>query len=134
MQGMAPFSDHSSLVLVVEDEPLVRMAAVEMVRDAGFRALEAPNAPAALRVLESQAADVGAVFTDVDMPGGMDGLQLAATVRVCWPWIALMVTSGHRAVADGTLPEHAVFMPKPYRESEVVAELRRLTAGDPADG
>lgn len=115
------------MVLVVEDEPLVRMAAVEMVKDAGFETMEAASAPAALHMLERWAADLSAAFTDVDMPGGMDGLELAATVRVCWPWIALLVTSGHRAAADAALPEHAVFMPKPYREGDVVAELRRLT-------
>ena len=115
------------MVLVVEDEPLVRMAAVEMVKDAGFRAMEAANAPAALHILESQAADVSAVFTDVDMPGDMDGVQLAVTVCDCWPWIALVVTSGHRPAANITLPEGAVFMPKPYRESDVMAELYRLT-------
>lgn len=128
MQDLASSSDHSPLVLVVEDEPLVRMAAIEMVREAGFEVMEAADALAALRILENWADDVCAVFTDIDMPGGMNGLELAATVHVCWPWIALVVTSGHRAAPHLTIPGHAVFMPKPYREDDVVSELRRLTA------
>jgi DNA-binding NtrC family response regulator len=115
------------VVLIVEDDPLVRLIAAEAVAEAGFEALEAENADEAVRVLE-QRSDIRIVFTDVDMPGPMDGLKLAIAVRGRWPPIEIIVTSGHRAVAARELPARSIFMPKPYRLDSVVETLRRLAA------
>lgn len=82
-----------AVVLVVEDEPILRMLAVDVVEEAGFEAIDAPDADAAMSLLESR-ADIRLVFTDIDMPGSMNGLGLAARIHDRWPLIALIVTSG----------------------------------------
>lgn len=79
---------------MVEDEALTRMYAVNLVEEAGYTAIEASNADEAISILESQ-KDIRVVFTDVDMPGSMDGLQLAHAIRDRWPPIELILTSGH---------------------------------------
>ena len=81
------------VVLLVEDQPLVRMLAADILEEAGFEVTEAATAPEALNHLE-RSDDVRVVFTDVDMPGGMNGLELARIVHARWPHIALVVTSG----------------------------------------
>ena len=115
------------LVLVVEDEPILRMAAVDMVEDAGFTAVEAADATEAVRILESR-TDIRIVFTDIDMPRGMDGMRLAACIRDRWPPINIIVTSGHVAASEIELPARAVFFPKPYKATEVVAMMSRMAA------
>lgn len=112
-------------VLVVEDEPLLRMLAVDIVEDAGFVAIEAADADAAVRILEAR-SDVGLVFTDVDMPGSMKGDRLAACVRLRWPPIRLIVTSGHCLGTDLTLPSDCVFLPKPYAASNLIGVMERM--------
>jgi two-component system, response regulator PdtaR len=84
---------HGSVVLVVEDETLIRVNAMEMVEEAGFEAIAASDADEAIRVLESR-HDIRAVFTDVHMPGSMDGLGLARVIRDRWPAMALLLASG----------------------------------------
>ena len=116
-----------TVVLVVEDEPLQLMMAMELVADAGFEAIPAVNADAAIKILKSR-NDIRIVFTDIDMPGSMDGLKLAAAVRGRWPPIEIVVTSGHSRVQQHQLPDRGVFLGKPYDEREVVATLRRLAA------
>jgi DNA-binding NtrC family response regulator len=113
------------VVLIVEDEPLVRMVAADMAWDAGFEVLEAGDADEAVRVLETR-LDVRIVFTDIDMPGSMDGLKLAVAVRGRWPPIEIILTSGHRAVAAAELPERSVFIAKPYNCDQVVSTMRHL--------
>jgi two-component system, response regulator PdtaR len=105
-------------VLIVEDEALVRAGAVDLVEEAGFEAIEAANADEAIRILESR-HDVMVVFTDIDMPGSMDGLKLAHAVRNRWPPIKLVVTSGHSLPTDKDLPKGGRFMGKPYGPSQV---------------
>lgn len=125
---MAPLSLAARpVVLVVEDEPLLRLAAMDMVEDAGFEAVAAADATEAVRILETR-ADIRVVFTDIDMPRGIDGMRLAAAIRDRWPPIAIILTSSRGAVAEAELPPRAVFLPKPYREERVVAELRRMAA------
>jgi len=118
---------HKVVVLIVEDEPLVRMVAADMAWDAGFEVLEAENADEAVRLLETR-LDIRIVFTDIDMPGSMDGIKLAEAVRGRWPPIEIILTSGHRKVAAGDLPERSVFIPKPYNCEQVVSTLRQLAA------
>ena len=115
------------IILVVEDEPLLRMAAVDMVEDAGFEAVEASDATQAVEILESR-PDIRIVFTDIDMPRGIDGIRLAALVRDRWPPIAIVVTSGCYDASRVELPAESVFFPKPYVEREVVAVFRRMAA------
>src|SRR6195256_59668 len=92
------------VVLIVEDELLLRMNAVEMIEAAGFEAVEAANADQAINILESR-RDITVVFTDIQMPGSMDGLKLARAVRGRWPPIKIMVTSGHVEISETDLPE-----------------------------
>jgi len=122
-----PRAPTKAVVLVVEDEPLVRMLVAGTVEEAGFDVLEAGNADEAVRILESR-PDVRIVFTDIDMPGSMDGLKLAAAIRGRWPPIEIVLTSGHRYVAAIELPERSVFIPKPYKGDRVVETLRQLAA------
>jgi CheY-like chemotaxis protein len=111
------------VVLVVEDEAILRTLAAEMVAEAGYAVLEAQNADEAVRILESN-AKVRIVFTDIDMPGTMDGLKLAAAVRGRWPPIEIILTSGHHRVDESQLPERCVFVPKPYELNRLAAALR----------
>lgn len=125
---MAPTpAGKTAIVLVVEDEVLLRMAAVVLVEEAGLVALEASNADEAIVILEAR-TDIHIVFTDIDMPGSMDGLKLAAAVRGRWPPIEIVVTSGHRAVGPDDLPQGSVFFAKPYRDAEVISTLQRMAA------
>lgn len=118
-------------VLVVEDEVLIRMEAVDMLEDAGFRTYEAGSADAALLVLEKK-GDVAFLFTDVDMPGSMDGIKLAAHVNATWPHIRIIVASGILDVKKEHLPPDACFFPKPYPTSEIIQKLQDLRSGDRA--
>jgi DNA-binding NtrC family response regulator len=116
-----------ALVLVVEDEPLVRMAAVDLVEEAGFRAIEAKDADEAVRILEAR-TDIRTVFTDIDMPGSMDGIKLAAAVRERWPPIEIILTSGHSHIREDEIPDRSVFFRKPYDPRRVIETLRRMAA------
>ena len=113
------------VVLVVEDESLIRSTAMDMVEEAGFEAIAASNADEAIRILESR-NDIRAVFTDVQMPGSMDGLRLARVVRNRWPPVALIVTSGRANVQETDLPTGGRFLRKPYEHAQIEAALRQL--------
>jgi two-component system, response regulator PdtaR len=113
------------VVLVVEDEPLLRMLAVEAVEAAGFVAIEARHADEAIAVLESR-SDISLLFTDIDMPGSMDGLKLAHEVRGRWPPIKILVVSGKVRLQPSELPSSSRFVGKPCRAAAMVEELRSL--------
>lgn len=113
------------LVLVVEDDFILRMNAVQMIEEAGFEALEATNADDAILILEAR-SDINVVFTDIDMPGSMDGLKLAHAVRERWPPIQIITTSGHVTVNDNDLPTGGKFIPKPYSPGYVTGVVREL--------
>lgn len=98
----------SHVILVVEDEPLLRLSAMDMIEDVGFEVVCASNSIEAIAILERR-PDIRIVFTDVDMPGGIDGVRLAALVRDRWPPIKIIVISGYRHVTAAMLPEAAVF-------------------------
>lgn len=100
-------------VLVVEDEPLVRMVAADALADRGIMTWEAGDAEEALDVLYRHPR-IGLVFTDVNMPGAMNGLGLAHQVNIIRPDVKLIVTSGAVKIADADLPDHGTFLPKPY--------------------
>jgi CheY-like chemotaxis protein len=113
------------VVLVVEDESFIRSTALDMVENAGFEAIAASDADEAIRILESR-NDIRAVFTDVQMPGSMDGLRLVRVIRNRWPPVALIVTSGHANVLETDLPTGGRFLPKPYAPEQIGAALRQL--------
>ena len=111
------------LVLVVEDEGLINLAAVEDLRRAGFDVLSAYNADEAIALLEAN-SEIRLVFTDIDMPGSMDGLKLAAAVRKRWPPVRIIVTSGKRV--PHALPDGAVFVAKPYSTTTILQTIAGL--------
>ena len=112
-------------VLVVEDEFFSRLHAVNLVEAAGYKAIEASNADEAIAILESR-KDIRIVFTDIDMPGSMDGLKLARAVRDRWPPIELILTSGHFDVPEDEIPERGLFFSKPYGDREIVSALQKF--------
>jgi CheY-like chemotaxis protein len=114
------------VVLIVEDDLLLRMNAAEMIGDAGFEVVEAANADQAIAILEAR-PDIHVVFTDIQMPGSMDGLKLARFVRGRWPPIKIVATSGFVSVGKDDLPEGSRFLTKPYRPAQIVATIRELT-------
>ena len=109
-------------VLAVEDEPLQRMMAIDLVEDAGFEAIGAADAEEAVRILEAR-SDIRIVFTDIDMPGSIDGMMLAAAIRDRWPPIEIIITSGHIREEEVVLPVRGVFFPKPYDTRRVTQKL-----------
>jgi DNA-binding response OmpR family regulator len=123
MQSSALFS----LVLVVEDDPSVRAMAVDGLEDEGFTVLEAPTADYAASLLASR-SDIGVVFTDVTMPGTLNGFDLARLVRRAYPHVHVLVSSGALPTGfSGEAPD-ARFIPKPYRMRDVVRIIRTITA------
>lgn len=110
-------------VLVVEDELLIRMSLVEYLSDEGFEVFEAANADEAISILGAN-GQIQVMFTDIDMPGSMDGLKLSIAVRDRWPPVRIVVTSGHHAVALTDLPEGGLFCPKPYDHAAIATSLR----------
>ena len=117
-------------VLVVEDEPMVRMVAADALADRGIMAWEAGDAGEALVVLDEH-PNIGLVFTDVNMPGDMDGLDLAFEVNARRPDVCLIVTSGAVSVPESELPDHGTFLAKPYPTERLVSIVaRKLDCGE----
>ena len=112
-------------VLVVEDEPITRMDVVEQLEESGFKVFEAPDADRAIKILEANSA-IRVLFTDIDMPGSMDGLKLAAAVRDRWPPIRIVVASGLRKINVDSLPADSRFFTKPYSVIELAATMRSM--------
>ena len=115
-----------AVVLVVDDEPFLRMAGIAMVEDAGFEAIEASHADEAIQILESR-DDVRLILTDIEMPNGsLNGLKLAEAVRRRWPPIAIIIVSGHQVPTGEELPEGTTFYAKPYPEDVIIAKMQSL--------
>ena len=112
-------------VLIVEDELMLRMRAVDIVEDAGFTALEAVNADDALALLESR-SDISLLFTDIQMPGTMDGLKLAHAVHDRWPSIKIILVSGQVVLTEEQRPAQSRFHGKPLEVQEMIAELQDM--------
>jgi CheY-like chemotaxis protein len=108
-------------VLVVEDEVIIRDMVAEELEDAGFTVVVAANADHAISILENR-LDIHLVFTDIDMPGSMNGLKLAAAVRDRWPPIHIIITTGK--VRPLEIPANALFIPKPYLGKNVVTAMK----------
>jgi len=122
---MQPKAGPRPVVLIVEDEILVRLDAVEVIEGRGFEAIEASNADEAISILE-QRNDIGLIFTDIDMPGSMDGVKLGHFVKDRWPPIKIIATSGHAKITANDLPQGVRFMPKPYKVTEVADTIHQL--------
>ncbi len=120
-----------AVVLVVEDDPLIRMGAVDLVEAAGYIALAARDADEAIAILESR-ADIDLVFTDVQMPGTMDGIKLAHYIRERWPPVRIMVASGAAILEESSLPEGSLFFSKPYNDTAITDTMARMLAADGA--
>ena len=116
------------LLLVVEDEPLVRMMAVDLAEDAGFEVIEARDAATAITLLETR-PDIRIVFTDIDTPGSLDGMQLAACIRDRWPPIEIVITSGKHKPGPDQMPDRAIFFGKPYDPVAVSNATREMAGG-----
>src|SRR6187431_2726826 len=112
-------------VLVVEDEMVLRMRAVDLVEDAGFTAVQAVNADEALSILESR-SDISLLFSDIQMPGSMDGLKLAHAVHDRWPSIKIILVSGQIQLADADKPADSRFFGKPLEVKQMIAELQDM--------
>src|SRR5271156_1842351 len=113
------------LILVVEDEALLRLHAADLLEEHGFRVLEARNAAAALKVLESR-DDVRLLFTDIQMPGALDGMDLAREVHQRWPGVLLVITSGQKKPAEADIPDHGRFVAKPHSAAELLGQVDEM--------
>jgi two-component sensor histidine kinase/DNA-binding NarL/FixJ family response regulator len=112
-------------VLIVEDEMVLRMRAVDIVEDAGFHPVEAVNADEAMSILESR-SDISLLFTDIQMPGSMDGLKLAHAVHDRWPSIKIILVSGQVKPSDAEKPENSRFFGKPLSVEQIITELQEM--------
>jgi CheY-like chemotaxis protein len=114
------------LVIVAEDDALIRMMAVDALANAGFVVIEAAHADDALTILTTRADQVHALFTDIHMPGTITGLELAHHVCGQWPWIALLVASGKARPTPAEMPPGSRFLSKPYDPDHMVQHVRQL--------
>jgi CheY-like chemotaxis protein len=115
------------VILVVEDSPLILMSALDLVTSVGFEGVGAESADEAIAILEAR-SDIRLVFTDVEMPGTIDGVKLAHYIRNRWPPIHLIVASGKAVLEESELPTGASFFSKPYDNDTIVNEMTRLLA------
>ncbi|MCF1467277.1 response regulator [Agrobacterium vitis] len=117
------------VILVVEDSPMIRMGAIDLVLSAGYEALEAGDADEAILILESR-DDIDLVFTDVQMPGTMDGIKLSHYIRDRWPPVKLIVASGAAILEESMLPGGSRFFSKPYDELTITEAMAQLLLSD----
>lgn len=119
----------SPVVLVVEDDLLLRLDAIDKIAEAGFEVLEAATADDAIKILEAR-SDIAVIFTDIEMPGSMDGVKLAHAVRGRWPPVKIIAVSGHFKIRESDLPEGGRFFPKPCAWSQITATIREFAIGE----
>jgi two-component system, response regulator PdtaR len=115
----------SKAILVVEDETLIRLWAADLLEENGFSVIEAKDADAALKVLECR-PDVNLLFTDVQMPGSLNGMELAREVHARWPHILLVITSGRERPMRSEIPDDGRFVAKPYSAEELLGQVKDL--------
>jgi CheY-like chemotaxis protein len=121
------------VVLVVEDQTLVRMFMTDFLDEAGFKVFEAVSADEALTVLQAR-PDVQAVVTDIEMPGSMNGIELAQVIRDRWPGVGVIVTSGRQRPGPDDLPEETAFLAKPYLPDTVITVIRQMATPQVVEG
>jgi DNA-binding NtrC family response regulator len=120
-------SSRQPIVLVIDDEPLIEMEAVDLFHDLGYEAIGVRNADEAMLILRAR-DDVSLVFTDIEMPGTMNGLLLATTLEAIWLHIQVLITSGRTAPPDEALLGSARFLPKPYDAIQIERALALMVA------
>ena len=120
------------VIVVVEDEPDLRLNLLEAMGLLGFRAIGAESAEETMELLEAGANDIDAVFTDIHLQKPMNGLMLANHIRMRWPWIGTLITSGHATPPADAIPEGCVFISKPYKLGDVVGHIQRIARQPPA--
>ena len=125
-QDDCPSLSDLPIVLIVEDEPLIRLVASDVLTEAGFRVIEAADSDEAMTLVEAKPETV-ALVTDVVMPGTFDGFGLAHLVASRWPHIGIVITSAHALPGEGDLPRGCEFLPKPYQPSSLIAAVRKVT-------
>jgi CheY-like chemotaxis protein len=118
-------SEKAVTILIVEDEALIRCGAVSHLEDEGFTVYQTHNADHAIKILEIH-NEIRLIFTDINMPGSMDGLKLAHYVRGRWPPVKIIVTSGK--MSDEDMPFGAFFFGKPYRLEHIASRMRIMLA------
>ncbi|RYC32410.1 response regulator [Lichenibacterium minor] len=123
-----PSTSGRAVVLIVEDEPLVRMMVIELFEDEGFEVLEAANADQALGIF-GERDDVALLFTDVEMPGSIDGYALARWVSLNRPSVKTMIVSGRALPRAGDVPDGAAFVGKPYDHDDIMRRVQTMMAG-----
>jgi CheY-like chemotaxis protein len=121
-------NDFHPVVVVAEDDALVRLLATDALLDAGFEVAEAGSGEEALAILQSRGAAVAVLFTDVQMPGAVNGLQLARQVHDQWPAVGVLVASSWSNMGAAELPPGSRFVAKPYRLGHVVEHVQELAA------
>jgi two-component system, response regulator PdtaR len=124
---MRNFQNRGVAVLVVEDEHLIRMDIAASLEAEGFVVHEAANAAEAIQRLELH-GEIRLIFTDVNMPGTMDGVALAHYVRGRWPPVKIIVTSGYAKVRESDLPPGSLFVEKPYNPEQISDKMTALMA------
>lgn len=123
---MNPVNHLAPCALVVDDDFMIRMDAMEILEEAGFRVLDAEHGDAAYELLKTRHPEVVLLFTDVQMPGELDGFALARTVSVSWPHISIIVASGDARPEAGSLPVRAHFLAKPFSAAIVRTHLKEI--------
>jgi two-component system, response regulator PdtaR len=113
------------VVVVAEDEEFLRLAAADTLEEAGYQVIEAANADAALAIFQ-QRSDVSVLFTDIQMPGPLNGLELARLVHQRWPDVLFLITSGNAWPPQSAIPDDGRFLHKPYRAAQMVGEIDAL--------
>ncbi|PXA84884.1 response regulator [Nostoc sp. 3335mG] len=121
-----------TLILVVEDDALIRMNGCDILEDAGFSVVDAGSADEAVAMLE-QHDDVRLLFSDIEMPGSMNGLELAKLVHDRWPGIGLLITSGNHRPDERDLPDDGRFVPKPWQRTDLLDKVRSILKAGRAD-
>lgn len=124
-EKMMADNEPTPVVLVVEDDMVLRMRAVDIVEDAGFVPVEAVSADEAIQILETR-DDISLLFTDIQMPGSMDGLKLAHAAHKRWPHIKIILVSGQITVTDADKPDDSKFFPKPLEIQQMIAEVQAM--------
>ena len=118
------------LALVVDDDPLIRMGAVDILEAAGFRTRDVNDGDAAFSLLENHHPDFVLLFNDVHMPGELDGFALAHKVAACWPHISIVIVSGDAQLSPGCMPDKARFLVKPFSAAVVRSHLHEILPHD----
>ena len=123
---MTDHAENEPFALVVDDDLLIRLDAKQILEDAGFQVLEAHHGDAAYVLMEERHPDVVLLFTDVQMPGTLDGFALARAVAASWPHVSIVVASGHRTPELGSMPTKARFIAKPFSAKVVHDHLQEI--------